>query len=95
MSVETEHILVFFESATGVDGWNPIERENIPDWLRDSDVIERLIAGEKAINPADKTPKYYCAIQVERPRPIGYRDEKRRMAALANGKTEAGIQLVA
>jgi len=92
--VETEHILVFFESITGIDGWQPIERENIPDWLRDQGVIEHLIDGEKAINHNDKTPQYYCAIQVARPRPIGYRDQMRRATVGANGKTESGIQLI-
>lgn len=90
--MDTEHILVFFRYEQGK--WTPVERENIPDWLRDQDVVEKLIAGEKAINTADKDPMYWCAIQVERPRPIGYRDQMRRAKAGADGKTAGGIQLL-
>lgn len=92
--VDTEHVVVFFSSPDGVNLWKPEERENIPDWLRDQDVIERLIAGDKAMNPAEKDPQYWRVVEVERPRPIGYRDRMRQANAAANGKSAGGIQLV-
>jgi hypothetical protein len=48
--MDQEHVLVFFQSPDGREGWKPVERDNIPDWLRDDDIIQRLIDGEMANN---------------------------------------------
>lgn len=85
--MDTEHILVFFSSANGIDNWQPVERENIPDWLRDSDIVDRMIAGERVVNTEDKAPLYYRVLQPVRPREVG------SYPVRGSGKSRGGIIL--
>ena len=66
-----DHILVFFESPNGRDLWRALERENIPDWLRDHDIIKRMMDGETVRNADELVERHYRIIEVDRPRPEG------------------------
>lgn len=91
--MDIEHILVFFESPDGRNLWEPVNRENIPDWLRNEAVIERLIAGEVAQRAEDSPARFFKVVEVDRPRPEG--QHKARAAAMraANGESPGGIVL--
>lgn len=41
----SELVIVFFVS-NDKQHWTPLEREFIPEWLRDETIIDRMIAGE-------------------------------------------------
>lgn len=44
-----ELVLVFFRSRDKLH-WDPVERDDIPEWLRSEEYINRLIAGEAVRN---------------------------------------------
>lgn len=92
--MELEHIVVVFESPDGRNLWKPVEREQIPDWLRDQDIFDRLLQGEIVRNTAEKEVRFFKVIEVERPRPAGYRDAKKREEAFARAMSPGGIQLL-
>lgn len=48
--MDHNNVLVFWESPNGRDGWKPVERDAIPEWLRDEGLIDRMIAGEMLRN---------------------------------------------
>ena len=85
--MDTAHFLVFFRSVNGGDGWEPVEREHIPDWLRDPGIVDRLMAGEQVVNTADKAPMYYRIVEPVRPRPA-------RDLSQESGKSRGGIILL-
>jgi hypothetical protein len=72
-TVEYDRVFVVFENCGDGKGFQPIGRENIPDWLRDEDVIDRMLGGEIAQLPNDK--RIYMAVEVDRPRPVGQRKQ--------------------
>lgn len=65
----TELVLVFFWSRDKQD-WHPIAREDLPEWLRDERIWDRLIAGEAVRSTyADaerKEMRWYAATTVDR-----------------------------
>jgi len=91
--MDLEHVFVVFESPDGKDHWKPVPRENIPDWLRDKTIVDRMLAGEQVRNTADKEIRYYKTVEIERPRPVGFRDAQRSARLAAEGKSEGGIIL--
>lgn len=40
--------LVIWHSRTGKRKWNPVLPAEVPEWVKDKDVLGRLVAGEKA-----------------------------------------------
>lgn len=66
---ERELVLVFFESRDR-QTWTPIERDEIPEWLRDEKIWERLIAGDAVRNIHEDAEKkgmhWYSATTVDR-----------------------------
>lgn len=89
--MELEHILVFFGSLDGETDWRPVDRELLPDWIRDPDIIDRMLAGEKAINTADRHPVYYRVVEIDRPRPAGQLEARKQHAAMQSRMTAAGL----
>jgi hypothetical protein len=89
--MEVEHIFVVFWSHRGRDPWYPIERENIPDWLRDEAIINRMLAGEQVRNTDEKDERYYKIVEIDRPRPAGTRDARMAAQRAAEGKSAGGI----
>ena len=62
--------LVILRSANGEDDWTPVKPEDVPDWLRDPDVMGRLVAGNIAQGPVnvllpDELRPWYGACCVE------------------------------
>mgnify|MGYP001589209054 CR=1 FL=1 len=45
----TDYVLVFHASSDQVH-WEPLKRDDIPMWLRDEAIIDRLIVGEAVRN---------------------------------------------
>ena len=84
---DIEHILVFFESPNGADNWKPVEREQIPDWLRDPDIVDRMMAGEKVRNTEERVERYFRVVEPVRPRPA-------RDLSQESGKSRGGIILL-
>lgn len=85
--MDVEHILVFFASPNGIDNWKPVERDLIPEWLRDPDIVDRLMAGEQVVNTAEKAPMYYRTVEPVRPREV-------RDLSQESGKSRGGILLI-
>lgn len=91
--MDLERILVFFESPNGRDLWKAVERENIPDWLRDQSIVDRMIAGEQVVNTADKVPTFWRVVEIDRPRPAGQLAARKAAVAAAMGMSAGGIAL--
>ena len=90
--MEIGHILVFFESPDGVT-WTPVDREQIPDWLRDPAIVERLMAGEKVRNTEENKERYFLVKEVDRPRPDGQHKMMAAQQRFATGKNGSGLIL--
>jgi len=58
--------LVIYQSESGRDGWKPVLPEAVPAWVKDPDVMGRLVAGEMCMDPkcGDKGSAWYRAEQV-------------------------------
>jgi len=54
--------LVILRSANGEDDWTPVKPEDVPDWLRDPDVMGRLVAGYIAQGPVGVAPRHKAGI---------------------------------
>jgi hypothetical protein len=66
-----ELVLVFFRSSDKLS-WDPVERNDIPEWLRNDSVIERLIAGECIRNVEAEDRKgmmWWTALAIDRKEP--------------------------
>lgn len=67
-----DNVLVFFKSPDGKGGWLPVDRDELPDWIKDPAIIDRLMAGEQATNPP-AGPEFYRVTVVARepvPEPV-------------------------
>ncbi len=91
--MDTERVIVFFESPDGRNLWKAVAREDLPDWIRDQAVIDRLLAGEQARNANEKTERYFKAVAVDPPRPAGQHEARRQAMQGASGMTPGGIAL--
>ena len=60
-----QHALIIFESVTGRDQWKPILPSDVPEWVKDPDIIARMMDGEICMNAAigDKGSLWYYAEQ--------------------------------
>lgn len=45
-----EATLIVFCSANGRDGWHPIKPEEVPDWVKNPEVMARLASGEECMD---------------------------------------------
>ena len=45
--------LIILRSANGEDGWTPVKPDDVPAWLKEPDVMGRLVAGEMAQGPVN------------------------------------------
>lgn len=93
--MDVEHIFVVFESPNGKDLWKAVAREDIPDWMRDPAVIDKMLAGEQAAKPNlhDGVDRWYKVVEVDRPRPAGQRQARQVAAQAALGLSPGGIAL--
>jgi len=89
--MDIEHLLVFFESPDGRNLWKPVDREQIPDWLRNQVVIDRMIAGELARRAEDNPPRFFKVVEVDRPRPAGQFKARAAAERAARGESPGGI----
>ena len=67
-----EAVLVFFTSRNKLD-WAPVEREALPDWIRDREIIDRLIKGETVRNVTAEEGtgmRFYTAMVIDRNKPM-------------------------
>lgn len=55
--------LVIFESPHGRGEWKPLKPEDVPAWVKNPDVLGRIVSGEIAMDTAHGT-NWYCAQQV-------------------------------
>ena len=92
--MEIDHILVFFESPDGRNLWRAVERENIPDWLRDPAIVNRMLIGEQVRNTDEKTERHFKIVEVDRPRPAGQHKAMMAQERLARGESPGGILLL-
>ena len=64
-----ELVLVFFESNDKLN-WTPMDRDTIPEWLRNEAIWDRLVAGDAVRNiyqdAEQKGMKWYTATAVNR-----------------------------
>ena len=57
--MDVDHVFVMFCSEGG-GPFLPVAREDIPDWLRDDDVIQKMLEGNVA-KKADENPQTLCS----------------------------------
>lgn len=88
--MDIDHVFVVFCARPG-GVFTPVAREQIPDWLRDQDVIDRMLTGEVAMQPDDPQRRIYKIIEVDRPRPVGQREVCYQINR--GGKSAGGIVL--
>lgn len=43
--------LVIFTSSNGRDPWVPLFQHQVPEWVKEPDVMGRLVAGEMCMDP--------------------------------------------
>lgn len=60
-------MLVFFESPNGRGDWKPVKRDDIPEWLRDERLIDRMVAGEMVYNESKRSNWYRVTVVDRRP----------------------------
>lgn len=91
--MDIDHILVFFESPDGRNLWRAVEREKIPDWLREPAIVDRLLKGEQVRNTEEKTERHFKIVEIDRPRQAGQHKLMMAQNRLANGESAGGIIL--
>lgn len=67
-----ELVLVFFRSQNKLD-WSPVERDDIPEWMRDEALIEKLLQGNcvRNIEAENRTGMvWYTAMAIDRKEPL-------------------------
>lgn len=67
-----ELVLVFFKSSNKLD-WQPVSRDEIPEWLRNEGLIETLINGEcvRNIEAENRTGMiWWTAMAIDRKQPL-------------------------
>ena len=91
--MDIERILVFFVSPDGQNDWKPVARDDLPEWVRNPAVVERMLAGEKARRKEDKPKRFFMATQIDRARPAGQHKLRVAYARAARGESPGGIVL--
>lgn len=91
--MDIERVIVFFTSPDGRNDWKPVDRDDLPGWIRNQAVIDRMLAGELARRKADKPRRFFKAVMVDRPRPAGQHKARVAYAKAARGESPAGIIL--
>jgi hypothetical protein len=54
----SEAYLIIFESENGRDGWRPLLPVEVPEWVKDPDVLGTLLNGQIAMDPTKSTNWY-------------------------------------
>lgn len=62
--------LVIFSSETGDDGWETVQPADVPDWLKDYDVIGWLVAGEMCRNDDSEDSRWFKAERMSSPEEV-------------------------
>lgn len=78
--MEVEYALVFWSLKQG-GRWEPVERDSIPDALKDDKVIKRMAGGEMVFLAGDvgkDGDRWYKVTQFDCPRPAGQRDARKQ-----------------
>lgn len=67
MSTYHQAMLVIFKSPNGRDNWEPLEAADVPEWVKQPDIMGRLVTGEQCMDVAqgDKGSAWYRAEAVE------------------------------
>lgn len=58
--------LVIYRSVNGRDNWQPIGEFDVPEWVKQPDVMGRLVAGEQCMDPTEgsRGSAWYRAVRV-------------------------------
>ena len=61
--------LIIYSSPNGRTDWHPVESHALPGWVKDPDVMGRLVAGEECMkaDEGDKGSNWYRAVKVLSP----------------------------
>lgn len=54
-------LLIIFKSDNGRDGWKPVLPADVPEWVKDPDVIGNMVKGSACMNP-DSGEDWFIAI---------------------------------
>lgn len=52
MGVQQGYLMIY-RSPTGRDNWQPVLPDDVPEWVKDQDILGRLVAGEIACDPTE------------------------------------------
>lgn len=55
MNTVTFDRIVVYKSENGRDGWQPVKQELVPEWVKQPEVMSRLIQGEECMDCAEGT----------------------------------------
>lgn len=62
----TEATLIIYTSVNGRDPWHPITQDEVPEWVKNHDIMGQLVAGKMCCDSAigDKGSNWYRAQKV-------------------------------
>lgn len=61
----TEGVLIIYVSPNGRENWQPVLPQDVPEWLKDPDILGELVSGEMACKADEEIPVWYRAEKVE------------------------------
>lgn len=65
--MDHDNVIIFWQSPDGKEGWKPVQRDDIPEWLREQEFIDRMIGGEAICNPAIDTTWWKVTVVDRKP----------------------------
>lgn len=71
-------MLIIYASPDGNTGWTPVLPADVPDWVKDPDILANMIAGQACQNQSSASrTTWYRAVRVMSPE-----EQKREQARL-------------
>ena len=67
--MEKQALMTIYRSPNGRDQWAPVEQKDVPEWVKNPDVMGRLVSGDIAQNTGgiilpDEDREWYRAERV-------------------------------
>lgn len=58
--------LVIYHSSNGRDNWTPVMFDSVPEWVKEPEVMGRLVAGEQCMDAkqGDRGSDWYMAKRI-------------------------------
>lgn len=68
---ETFGVLVILTSPNGIDGWTPVKPDDVPSWVKDPDIVARMVDGEACMDDTQESgTNWFLALPMPTPQDI-------------------------